>query len=67
VNGNKPWYASETVWGAFGAIAAGFGGAWYAYTQKDMNAMALALGAAFSGLAAAVGRFKAVKAIGPAK
>jgi hypothetical protein len=63
---NKPWYASLGIWSGIGSIGAGFGTAYYGYTQKDPNMVAGGLTAAFSGVGAVVGRFKANSVIGKA-
>lgn len=55
----KPFWASETIWGAFGAIVASVFGAYTAYKAGNMELAMTGVGAAFSGLVAVIGRFKA--------
>lgn len=56
---NKPWYASQTVWSSLGAVGAGLGAAYHGYTTNDTVTMSAGLTAAFAGIGAVVGRFKA--------
>jgi hypothetical protein len=62
----KPWYASQTVWGAIAAIVTGLGGAVYGYQQKDPTIIVTSLAGAAGGFHALVGRFKADTPIGRA-
>lgn len=62
----KPWWASQTVWGAGAAIAGGLAGAGYSAYHQDMPAALLSLGTAGAGFHALVGRFKADTPIGRA-
>ena len=73
---NKPWYASQTIWGGLGAIIGGTVAAYSALKTGDIagvvsNAQQVfvvvsSMAAAFGGLQAVIGRFKAVKPIGAA-
>ena len=59
----KPFWASETIWGSMGAIAASLFAAYTAYKAGNMELAMTAVGAAFSGLIAVIGRFKASSGI----
>ena len=61
---NKPWFASQTVWGGVAAIGAGLGGAYVAYKAGDITTASAGLMAAFGGLQSIIGRFKATSTIG---
>lgn len=65
MNDTKPWYTSQTIWGGVAAIGGGLGGAYYAFSHGDMGTVATCLTAAFGGITAIIGRFKADTAIGP--
>ena len=64
---NKPWFASQTVWGGIAAIGAGMSGAYVAYKSGDVGGASAGLMAAFGGLQAIIGRFRATTVIGPKK
>lgn len=64
MDNNKPWYASQTVWGGVAAIGAGLGAAYASYKAGDVGGASAGLMAAFGGLQAIIGRFKATAAIG---
>ena len=64
MDNNKPWYASQTVWGGISAIGGGLGTAWLGYTMRDPVTMGAGLTAAFGGLQSIIGRFKADTPIG---
>jgi hypothetical protein len=55
----KPFWASETIWGAMGAIVASVFAAYTAYKAGNMELAMTSVGAAFSGVIAVIGRFKA--------
>jgi hypothetical protein len=57
----KPWFASQTFWGAVAAVGAGIGGAYAAYKAGNIEMAMTSLAGAGGGLMAIVGRFKAVK------
>ena len=63
---NKPWYASQTVWGAVIAILSSIGGAYYAYKTQNFDAVVTSLSAALGGVLAFIGRFKATATVGKA-
>jgi hypothetical protein len=63
---NKSWYASQTIWGGVAAIGAGLGGAYASWKMGDMGGMSAGLMAAFGGVQAIIGRFKATATIGAA-
>lgn len=59
----KPWFASQTFWGAVAAFGAGAGGAYAAWKAGNVDAAMTSLVAAGGAIIAIVGRFKAVKVI----
>jgi hypothetical protein len=61
---NKPWYASQTVWGGVAAIGGGLGTAWLGYSMRDPLSVSAGLTAAYGGLQSIIGRFKATTTIG---
>ena len=64
---SKPWWASQTVWGGLGTIGASLTGAYVAFKAGNTNAAMVALAAAFGGVQAIIGRFRATSAIGHGK
>jgi Domain of unknown function (DUF1906) len=65
-NSVKPWYASQTVWGALAAIAGGLGGVVFGALNGDTPTILVSVTAAAGGFHALVGRFKATTPIGRA-
>ena len=67
MEGSKPWYKSEGIWGGIGSIAAG-AGMMYGIdpeTSKEVVAMTAASGGAIiGGIMSVVGRWKAAFKIG---
>ena len=67
MSGNKPWYASRTVWGALVAIACALTGLWgFEVSPQDQERaveMIVQGAGAIGGLVALVGRFAARRAI----
>ena len=59
----KPWFASETVWGALATIVASVGSAYAAYKAGNIELAMTSVGAAFTGLIALIGRVKATSTI----
>lgn len=60
----KAWYTSQAVWGGVAAVGAGLGGAYWGWMNKDPTAISAGLSAAFGGVMAVVGRFKATDVLG---
>jgi hypothetical protein len=63
---NKPWYASQTIWGGIAAMGGGLGLAYYGYQHSDPISVSGGLTAAFGGLQSVIGRFKSTTVIGKA-
>ena len=61
---NKPWYASQTIWGGVAAIGGGLGVAYVSYKSGDVAGASAGLMAAFGGLQSIIGRMKATAVIG---
>ena len=59
----KPFWASQTVWGGVAAFGAGVTGAVLAFKANDMAGAMTAITAAFAGIMAIIGRFRAVAVI----
>lgn len=64
INDPKPWYTSQGVLGSVSAIIASLGAAYFAYSQKDMAGVSVALVAAAAAFHGLVGRLKANSPIG---
>jgi hypothetical protein len=56
---SKPFWASQTVWSSIAVVGASAAGAWFAWRDRDLEALAVAITAVLGGLNAIVGRFRA--------
>lgn len=64
MDGTTAWYASQTFWGSVIAMVAGAGAAYDGLVKGDQTQTSAGLTAAFGGLFAVIGRFKATKPLG---
>jgi hypothetical protein len=55
----KPWWASQTIWGALVAISGGFGGAYLAFKAMNIEMFMASVACIGGGIHAIVGRFRA--------
>lgn len=60
---SKPWFLSESVWGAVGAIATSAFAAYSAYKLGNIELAMTSVGAAFTALIALIGRVKATSTL----